>query len=88
MWQVKSGGLVSLRKGEGEKMNDKIPVNREEIEKILESQESFNAYLEVGGEAGMALGLVNFIFWLEGDEATDEECLELIGKTILYFNNR
>jgi hypothetical protein len=79
---------VSLRKGEGEKMNDKIPVNREEIEKILESQESFNAYLEVGGEAGMALGLVNFIFWLEGDEATDEECLKLIGKTILYFNNR
>ena len=69
-------------------MNEKIPVNREEIEKILESQESFNAYLEVGGEAGMALGLVNFIFWLEGDEATDEECLELIGKTILYFNNR
>jgi hypothetical protein len=88
MWQVKSGGLVSLRKGEGEKMNDKIPVNREEIEKILKSQESFNAYLEVGGEAGMALGLVNFIFWLEGDEATDEECLELIEKTILYFNNR
>jgi hypothetical protein len=88
MWQVKSGGLVSLRKGEGEKMNDKIPVNREEIEKILESQESFNAYLEVGGEAGMALGLVNFIFWLEGDEATDEECLELIEKTILYFNHR
>jgi hypothetical protein len=69
-------------------MDEKIPVNREEIEKILESQESFNAYLEVGGEAGMALGLVNFIFWLEGDEATDEECLELIGKTILYFNNR
>jgi hypothetical protein len=88
MWQVKSGGLVSLRKGEGEKMNDKIPVNRKEIEKILESQESFNAYLEVGGEAGMALGLVNFIFWLEGDEATDEECLELIEKTILYFNHR
>jgi hypothetical protein len=69
-------------------MDEKIPVNREEIEKILESQESFNAYLEVGGEAGMALGLVNFIFWLEGDEATDEECLELIEKTILYFNNR
>jgi hypothetical protein len=88
MWQVKSGGLVSLRKGEGEKMNDKIPVNREEIEKILESQESFNAYLEVGGEAGMALGLINFVFWLEGDEATDEECLELIEKTILYFNHR
>ena len=69
-------------------MNEKIPVNREEIEKILESQESFNNYLEVGGEAGMALGLINFIFWLEGDEATDEECLELIEKTILYFNYR
>ena len=66
-------------------MSEKIPVNREEIDKILESQDSFNAYLEVGGEAGMALGLINFIFWLEGDEATDEECLELIEKTILYF---
>jgi hypothetical protein len=69
-------------------MNEKAPVNREEIEKILESQESFNAYLEVGGEAGMALGLINFIFWLDGDEATDEECLEMIEKTILYFNHR
>ena len=69
-------------------MNEQTPVNREEIEKILESQESFNAYLEVGGEAGMALGLVNFIVWLDGDEATDEECLELIEKTILYFNHR
>lgn len=66
-------------------MNDKIPVNREEIEKILESQESFKDYLEEGGEAGMALGLVNFIFWLDGDEATDRECLDLIEKTILYF---
>jgi len=69
-------------------MNEETPVNRKEIEKILESQESFNAYLEVGGEAGMALGLVNFIVWLDGDEATDEECLELIEKTILYFNHR
>jgi hypothetical protein len=69
-------------------MNKQTPVNREEIEKVLESQESFNAYLEVGGEAGMALGLINIVFWLEGDEATDEECLELIEKTILYFNNR
>jgi hypothetical protein len=63
-------------------------MNRQEIEKALESQESFNAYLEVGGEAGLALGLTNFIFLLEGDEATDEECLELIEKTILYFNHR
>jgi hypothetical protein len=63
-------------------------MNRQEIEKVLESQESFNAYLEVGGEAGLALGLTNFIFLLEGDEATDEECLELIEKTILYFNHR
>lgn len=69
-------------------MNEETPVNREEIEKILESQESFNAYLEVGGEAGMALGLINFIFWLDGDEATDEECLELIDKTIVYFKHR
>lgn len=63
-------------------------MNKQEIEKVLESQDSFNAYLEVGGEAGLALGLTNFIFLLEGDEATDEECLELIEKTILYFNHR
>jgi hypothetical protein len=69
-------------------MCEKAPVNREEIQKILESQESFNAYLEVGGEAGMALGLINFIFWLDGDEATDEECLEMIDKTIVYFKHR
>lgn len=63
-------------------------MNRQEIERVLESQESFNAYLEVGGEAGLALGLTNFIFLLEGDEATDQECLELIEKTILYFRYR
>ena len=73
---------------EGEQVSEKIPVNRGEIEKILESQDSFNAYLEEGGEAGIALGLVNFIVWLDGEEATDEECLELIEKTILYFNHK
>ena len=63
-------------------------MNRQEIEKILESQDTFKDYLEEGGEAGMTLGLVNDIFNLDGEEATDEECLELIGKTILYFNYR
>jgi hypothetical protein len=61
---------------------------RQEIEKILESQDSFTAYLEVGGEAGMTLGLVYDIFKLDGEEATDEECLELIDKTIVYFKHR
>ena len=63
-------------------------MNRQEIEKILESQDNFTAYLEIGGEAGMTLGLVYDIFKLDGEEATDEECLELIEKTILYFNHR
>ena len=63
-------------------------MNRQEIEKILESQDSFTTYLEEGGEAGMTLGLVNDIFHLDGEEATDEECLELIEKAILYFNHR
>jgi hypothetical protein len=61
---------------------------RQEIEKILESQDTFKDYLEVGGEAGMTLGLVYDIFKLDGEEATDEECLELIDKTIVYFNHR
>ena len=60
-------------------------MNRQEIEEILESRESFKNYLEEGGEAGMALGLVNDIFNLDGEEATDRECLEMIEKTILYF---
>ncbi len=63
-------------------------MNRQEVEKILESQDSFATYLEEGGEAGLTLGLVNDIFKLDGEEATDEECLGLIGKTILYFNHR
>jgi hypothetical protein len=63
-------------------------MNRQEIEKILESQDNFTAYLEIGGEAGLTLGLVNDIFKLDGEEATDEECLELIDKTIVYFNHR
>ncbi len=66
-------------------MSEKIPVNREEIEQILESQDTFKAYLEEGGEAGMTLGLVNFIVWLDGEDTTDRECLDLIEKTILYF---
>ena len=63
-------------------------MNRQEIEKILESQDTFKDYLEEGGEAGMTLGLVNDIFNLDGEEATDRECLEMIEKTILYFNHR
>ena len=60
-------------------------MNRQEIEKILESQDSFTAYLEEGGESGLTLGLVNDIFKLDGQEATDQECLELIEKTIIYY---
>lgn len=66
-------------------MSEKIPVNREEIEQILESQDTFENYLEEGGEAGITLGLINFIIWLDGEEATDQECLELIEKTIIYY---
>jgi hypothetical protein len=66
-------------------MSEKIPVNREEIEQILESQDTFKNYLEEGGEAGITLGLINFIVWLDGEEATDQECLELIEKTIIYY---
>jgi len=60
-------------------------MNRQEVERVLESQDTFKDYLEEGGEAGMTLGLVNDIFKLDGEEATDRECLNLIEKTILYF---
>ena len=60
-------------------------VSRQEVERVLESQDTFKSYLEEGGEAGMALGLVNDIFKLDGENTTDRECLDLIEKTILYF---
>ena len=58
-------------------------MNREEIEKIIDSTESFNAYIEdIGGLNGMTLDLVMEIAGVDGEEWTDEECLEAIKEVI------
>jgi hypothetical protein len=61
-------------------------MKRKEIEAVIQDYDRFNAYLEDGGEAGMALGLVGDIFALDGDEASDRECLEMVSKVVELFN--
>jgi hypothetical protein len=54
-------------------------MNREEIEKIIDSTDSFNAYIgDIGSLNGMTLDLVMEIAGVDGEEWTDEECLEAI----------
>jgi hypothetical protein len=54
-------------------------MNKEEIEKIIESTANFNAYIEdIGSLNGQALDLVLAIAGVDGEEWTDEECLEAI----------
>ena len=61
-------------------------MKRNEIEAVIHDYGKFNAYLEEGGEAGMSLGLVGDIYALDGEEATDRECLEMISKVVELFN--
>lgn len=54
-------------------------MNRQEIEKIIDSTDSFNAWIEdIASLNGQALDLVLEIANVDGEEWTDEECLEAI----------
>jgi hypothetical protein len=54
-------------------------MTREEIEKIVESTDNFNAYVEdISSLNGKALDLVMEVAGVDGEEWTDEECLEII----------
>jgi hypothetical protein len=54
-------------------------MNREEIEKIINSTDSFSAWIEdIASLDGQALDLVIEIADVDGEEWTDEECLEAI----------
>ena len=54
-------------------------MTREEIEKIVESTDNFNAYIEdISSLHGKALDLVLEVAGVDGEEWTDEECLEVI----------
>ena len=56
-----------------------------QIEEVLESQESFTSYVEEGGEQGMTLDLILGITNQDGANLNDEECLELISQVITYW---
>jgi hypothetical protein len=67
-------------------------MNREEIEKIINSTDSFSAWIEdIASLDGQALDLVIEIADVDGEEWTDEECLEAIKEVtdlaIAYRNN-
>jgi hypothetical protein len=54
-------------------------MTREEIEKIVESTDNFNTYVEdISSLNGKALDLVMEVAGVDGEEWTDEECLEII----------
>ena len=58
-------------------------MNREEIEKVIDSTDSFNTYIEdIASLNGQALDLVMEIAGVDGEEWTDEECLQAIKEVI------
>jgi hypothetical protein len=62
-------------------------MNKQEILSIIDSTQSFNAYIEgLDTINGQSLGLVIDVAGVDGEEWTDEECLETI-KEIVDLTN-
>jgi hypothetical protein len=62
-------------------------MNKQEILTIIDSTENFNAYIgSIDCLHGMALDLVTSVAGVDGEEWTDEECLETI-KEIVDLTN-
>ena len=62
-------------------------MNKQEILSIIDSTENFNAYIEgLDTLNGQSLSLVIDIAGVDGEEWTDEECLETI-KEIVDMTN-
>jgi hypothetical protein len=62
-------------------------MNKQEILEIIDSTANFNAYIEgIDTLNGQALGLVVDVAGVDGEEWTDEECLETI-KEIVDMTN-
>ena len=63
-------------------------LNKREILEIIDSTASFNAYIEgMGSLNGQSLGLVMDVAGVDGEEWTDEECLEIIKEIVDHANN-
>jgi hypothetical protein len=62
-------------------------LSKREILEIIESTASFNAYIEgMDSLNGQSLGLVMEVAGVDGQEWTDEECLEIV-KEIIDMTN-
>lgn len=62
-------------------------MNKQEILSIIDSTQSFNAFIEgMDTINGQSLGLVIDVAGVDGEEWTDEECLETI-KDIVDLTN-
>jgi len=62
-------------------------MNKQEILTIIDSTQSFNAFIEgMDTINGQSLGLVIDVAGVDGEEWTDEECLETI-KEIVDLTN-
>jgi hypothetical protein len=62
-------------------------MNKQEILSIIDSTQSFNAYIEgIDTLNGQALGLVIDVAGVDGEDWTDEECLDTI-KEIVDLTN-
>jgi hypothetical protein len=62
-------------------------MNKQEILSIIDSTQSFNAYIEgIDTLNGQSLGLVIDVAGVDGEDWTDEECLDTI-KEIVDLTN-
>jgi hypothetical protein len=62
-------------------------MNKQEILEVIDSTVSFNGFIEgLDTLSGQALGLVIDVAGVDGEEWTDEECLETI-KEIVDMTN-
>jgi len=62
-------------------------MNKQEIMEVIDSTANFNAFIEgLDTLNGQALGLVIDVAGVDGEEWTDEECLETI-KEIVDMTN-
>lgn len=62
-------------------------MNKQEILSVIDSTKNFNAFIEgLDSLNGQALGLVIDVAGVDGEEWTDEECLETI-KEIVDMTN-
>jgi hypothetical protein len=62
-------------------------MNKQEILAVINSTDAFNSFIEgLDSLSGQALGLVIDVAGVDGEEWTDEECLETI-KEIVDMTN-